>query len=47
MNTYLQNIQWDLKLTNDSSVESDADELYEQLYTASTKFIPTKKNNAV
>ena len=43
MNTYLQNIQWDLKLTNDSSVESDADELYEQLYIASTKFIPTKK----
>lgn len=44
MNNYLQNIQWEQKLTSGSTVQSDTDELYEQLYIASTKFIPTKKS---
>ena len=43
MISHLQTIQWEETLTNDSSVQNDVDQLYEQLYIASEKFIPTKK----
>ena len=43
-NKHLSNITWEHKLTNESNVESDAEEIYNQLFIASTKFIPTKKS---
>ena len=43
-NKHLSNIAWEDILTSESNVESDAEEIYNQLFIASTKFIPTKKS---
>ena len=44
MNKYLQNLQWEQTLNSESNVQNDTDYLYDAIYTASCKFIPTKKS---
>ena len=44
LNNHLQNLQWDQKVNSETDVQSDIDYLYSEIYSASAKFIPTRKS---
>ena len=44
MNQYLEKVEWSKNITENSSVESDINFLYELLFSASEQFIPTHRS---
>ena len=45
LNNHLNNVSWDEKLTNETSVTKDSDTLYDEIYKACSKFVPKKKSS--